>query len=402
MPVVKLTKRFVERTPAPHPSGKQQLYWDEELSGFGMLVSGVTDSRTFIVQRDIKGKTRRVTIGATNVLDIEQARERAKAVLADFYQGKDPKAKTPEAATLRQTLEAYLAARKSLSEGSVREYRRKIETHLASWLDLPLRDITAEMVEVRHRAIPAEVPKRYSGTTAANLAMKTFSLLWNFASERDPTLPRNPVLRLKRQWYPTQRRTRHVKQQDMAAFYAAVCKLESAIARDWLLLMLYTGLRRRESAALQWEHVDFGAKVISVPASLTKNKQQLDLPMTTFVHDLLKARRALGNARYIFPANSKVGHIVDSKHALQQVAKLCGIVVSAHDLRRSFCTVAESCDISYAALKQLVNHSMRSDVTAGYIQLSIERLRIPAQLVCDKLMMLCQPSRDDKVVALRN
>jgi len=53
-------------------------------------------------------------------------------------------------------------------------------------------------------------------------------------------------------------------------------------------------------------------------------------------------------------------------------------------------------------LKQLINHSMRSDVTAGYIQLSIERLRIPAQLVCDKLMMLCQPSDDAKVVALRS
>jgi len=401
MAVVKLTKRLVERTSAPSPTGKQQIFWDEELSGFGMLVSATTDKKSFIVQRDIKGKTRRVTVAPTSVLDLEQARERAKAVLADFYKGIDPKAKTPEVTTLRQTLEAYLAARKSLSEGSVREYKRKIETHLQPWLDLSLRDITADMVETRHRAIPAEVPKRYSGTTAANLAMKTFSLLWNFASERDPTLPRNPVLRLKRQWYPTQRRTRHIKQQDMATFYAAVCELDSAIARDWLLLMLYTGLRRRESAALQWEHVDFGAKIIRVPASLTKNKQQLDLPMTTFVHDLLKTRRALGNAKFIFPGNGKLGHITEAKHAFEQIAKLCGIVVSAHDLRRSFCTVAESCDISYAALKQLVNHSMRSDVTAGYIQLSIERLRIPAQLVCDKLMTLCQSSADSKVVQLR-
>jgi integrase len=187
----------------------------------------------------------------------------------------------------------------------------------------------------------------------------------------------------------------------MARFYVALCSLESAIARDWLLLMLFTGLRRRESAALRWEHVDFGARIIRVPASLTKNKLPLDLPMTTFVYDLLKARRALGNAEFIFPGNGEAGHITEAKHAFEQIAKLSGIVVSAHDLRRSFVTIAESCDISYAALKQLVNHSMRSDVTRGYIQLSIERLRVPAQLVCDKLVLLCQP-HDGKVVSLRS
>lgn len=400
MPVVKLTRRIVERTPAPSSTGKQQVFWDAELSGFGMWVSGTTDKKTYIVQHDVAGKSRRVTIAPTAVLDLDQARERAKLVLADFYKGVDPKAKPAEAATLRQTLEAYLAARKTLSQGSVREYKRNVEMRLAPWLDLPLRDITPEMVEVRHRAIPAEVPKRYSGTTAANLAMKTFSLLWNFAAERDPTLPRNPVLRLRRQWYPTQRRTRHLKQEDMATFYAALCRLESPIARDWLLLMLHTGLRKHESAALRWEHVDFGAKIISVPPSLTKNKQQLDLPMTTYVEHLLRARRALGNAGFIFPGNGQTGHITEAKHAFQQIAKLCDIVISAHDLRRTYITIAESCDISYAALKQLVNHSMRSDVTAGYIQLTIERLRVPAQLVCDKLVRLSQPG-DGKVVALR-
>ena len=42
------------------------------------------------------------------------------------------------------------------------------------------------------------------------------------------------------------------------------------------------------------------------------------------------------------------------------------------------------------ALKALVNHGLgMKDVTEGYVQMSTERLRVPAQRVCDKLKELC-------------
>ena len=56
-----------------------------------------------------------------------------------------------------------------------------------------------------------------------------------------------------------------------------------------------------------------------------------------------------------------------------------------HDLRRTYITVAESCDIPVYALKALVNHTMGTDVTAGYIIANAERLREPQQKVTDKL-----------------
>ena len=57
--------------------------------------------------------------------------------------------------------------------------------------------------------------------------------------------------------------------------------------------------------------------------------------------------------------------------------------------RRTFCTVAELCDISPMALKALVNHSLGDDVTSGYVQMTVERLREPAQRVADRLKVLC-------------
>jgi hypothetical protein len=51
--------------------------------------------------------------------------------------------------------------------------------------------------------------------------------------------------------------------------------------------------------------------------------------------------------------------------------------------------VAEECDIGAFALKALINHTTGADVTAGYVIMSAERLRAPAQAVCDRMKALC-------------
>jgi integrase len=162
------------------------------------------------------------------------------------------------------------------------------------------------------------------------------------------------------------------------------------VARDYLLLLLFTGLRRSEAASLRWVDVDLSEKVIRLPAARTKAGRKLDLPMSRFVYDLLDARRDIGNADWVFPSNSEGGHLVEPKFFLRQVAETSGVEVSAHDLRRTYITVAESTDISPLALKALVNHSLGSDVTSGYVQMTAERLREPAQKVANRLSALCK------------
>src|SRR5450759_6036735 len=108
-------------------------------------------------------------------------------MLDDLRRGIDPKRKIVNA-TLRATLDAYLAARKVLRPSSVKAYRVSAERYLEAWLDLPLRDITSEMVEDRHRAIVDEVGKgkRYKGTTTANCTMRALRVLYHLAAARTP------------------------------------------------------------------------------------------------------------------------------------------------------------------------------------------------------------------------
>lgn len=408
MPRLKLTEKAIAKMKAPDPTGRQTLYWDTEIKGFAVLCSGTSNVKTYIAQRDLPdGRTRRVTVGAVTVgletpqpvdgkkpdkpkLTLDVARVRAADIIDDLRRGIDPKRKIINA-TLQATLDAYLAARKDLRPASVKAYRVSIERYLANWLNRPLREITSEMVEDRHRAIAAEIGKgeRYKGTTTANCAMRALRVLWNFAADRTPDLPPNPARRLRRQWYAEPRRERMVKAEQLPAFYAAVNELPNPVARDYLLLLLFTGLRLSESASLRWDDIDLNQRVIRLPATRTKAGRKLDLPMSDFVRDLLVARRALGNAVFVFPGPGKAGHIADPSFPLSTVATATGIKVSAHDLRRTFITVAESADISPLALKALVNHSLGNDVTSGYVQMTAERLREPVQRVCDKLKALC-------------
>jgi integrase len=161
------------------------------------------------------------------------------------------------------------------------------------------------------------------------------------------------------------------------------------LGRDYLLLTLFTGLRRREAAALTWDEIDFNERVIRLPGQRAKTGRALALPMTDFIHGLLVARRQLGNAQYVFPSYGASGHIEEARAWLDAVREATDIEFSIHDLRRTFVTVAESCDISVYALKALVNHALGGSVTEAYIGMTADRLREPAQRVCDKLKALC-------------
>jgi integrase len=382
----KLNERIIERMAAPDPSGRQQIYWDESVRGFGVLVSGITKSKTYVAQRDVDGKTRRVTIAPVAEITLSKAREQATEILLGMKRGAAPAAKSNM--TLAQVYEDYLVARKDLRPATIRKYGYDLR-HLASWMNEPLRTITPVMVEARHRAIVQEVGARYKGEFTANQSLKTFRTLWNFAADRIFDLGRNPVKVLERQFFEEAPRTRMVRAEDMAKFYAAVDALPNKVQRDYLLLLMFTGMRRKETASLRWEDIDFTTRVIRVPAANTKSGRRLNLPMTDFVFDLLVARRAIGKMEFVFPSNSRCGHITEPEKVFDRIAEECGIRISAHDFRRGYLTIATICDVHPMVLKALVNHSVGNDVTSGYIQIGIEQLREPAQRVTNKLKELC-------------
>ena len=85
----------------------------------------------------------------------------------------------------------------------------------------------------------------------ANNVMRHFRSIYNVTAAAHDEFPPNPVniLTQARAWYPERRRRGAVSANDLPAWWAAVME-EPDYARDFLLIALFTGMRRNEIAAL--------------------------------------------------------------------------------------------------------------------------------------------------------
>ena len=153
--------------------------------------------------------------------------------------------------------------------------------------------------------------------------------------------------------------------------------------RDYLILLLFTGLRKSEAAGLRWDTVDMEDRVFTI--KMTKNGDPHTLPMSDFLYEFFRIRKlACGTSPWVFPGHGRNGHMTEPKKAVFFVARLTGIKFSLHDLRRTFITTAESTDLPHNALKKLLNHRS-GDITSSYIIIDVERLREPMDRVSKKI-----------------
>ena len=74
---IHLTERSIEKLVAPDPSGRQAYYWDDILRGFGVMVSGTSKTKTFIIQCDVHGRSKRVKVGSAVEFSLTKAKETA-------------------------------------------------------------------------------------------------------------------------------------------------------------------------------------------------------------------------------------------------------------------------------------------------------------------------------------
>jgi len=382
MPAIRLTKRTVEEI--PHTSSGQAFYRDTELSGFGLRVG--TKSKVYFAEAQVRRRTVRATIGRADLLSPEVARGRALKLLAQMADGEDPirdrKAKRASTMTLREAFEDFFVNR-SLAASSLPNYRRTIDRYLADWASKPIAEISRRMVLDRHRKISED-----NGRVTANSAMRHLRSVYNFTAAAHGELPQNPVgiLTQARSWHTERRRRSVIPMHGLPKWWRAV-HAEEDYVRDFLLVALFTGMRRSEIARLRWENIDLDAKTLTVPR--TKNGDPLELPLSSFLHELLLTRReADPDAEWVFPGTGSTGHIVESKRFYARVARASGISFNLHDIRRSFITIAESLDIPHYALKRLLNHRTDGDVTGGYIVMDVERLRRPVERVAERIQEL--------------
>ena len=370
-----------------------------------------------------KGSPRSVRVTLCTLDDdtkLPAVREEAKEIVSQMSKGINPieaareareaaiqaeKKAEAESMTLQQALDMYIApdriaTGKSDSEDAIKQstadgYKAHIDKHLDDWRKMQLRDITPKMVRDRHTKIKRTAP------VAANNVMRTFRAVYNYASEETedangvPTLPPNPVRRMKRKWTIEKRKENFVDQAELKDWWASTEKIagtrpgtrkkevpeyahgDGKLARDYLQFVILTGMRRREASGLLWKNVNFRSKKITILD--TKNKDNLELPLSDYLLKILERRKGKDKDK-VFP-------IEEVKKFVAWIRDDSKVEFTVHDLRRSFITYAEALDIGLLTIKAMVNHRIATnDVTGGYARITVERMREPMQKVTDYVL----------------
>ncbi len=387
MPNLRLTRQSVDAL--PFTENGQVLYRDTLLPGFGLRVG--RQSKVYFAEGQVDRRSCRVTIGRADLFAADIARKKALTLLGEMAEGRNPNAdKKPDVeatVTLARAFDAFFEARSHLSPHTVLNYSRTADIYLKAWRRKPIDAITRQMVLNRHQELSTQI-----GKTTANNVMRHLRSVYNFTAATHDEFPPNPVtvLTQARAWHREQRRQTVITAQQLPLWWQAV-KAEPDYSRDFLRMNLLTGMRRGELMALRWENVDLDARTLHLPK--TKNGDPLNLPLSTYLAELLAERKRRANGSpYVFPGPGRDGHLKETKKFLKRVEAGSGVKFTLHDLRRTFITIAESLDVPYYALKRLLNHRASGDVTGGYIVVNAERLREPVEQVAARILELA----DDK------
>ena len=320
---VKISKTSVDN--ASIPKRGQSFLRDTDLKGFGVRITA-NGTRSYIVEKRIDGRIRRMTLGRHGELTPVQARKLAQSKLGQIAMGIDPvaerKRQLRQGTTLAACFEDFKKIRKHLSDKTLYDYDRVLRVGLKDWRRQPISRITSQAVVTRFQKL-----SRDRGEAYANLTMRTLRSLLNFALAQyddgagNSPLPNNPVavLTRTRAWHKPSRRQTVIKLHELKPWHAAVESLRDPhdamsfgdTMADYQLLLLMTGLRRGEAARLRWSDVDLDDRTLHLRK--TKNGESLTLPMSEYVWKLFERRQINVFSNYVFPGRDGRGPLVEPK-----------------------------------------------------------------------------------------
>jgi integrase len=268
---------------------KDKTFFDDALGGFGLrLREG--GSRNWIVQYDIAGRTKRVTLGSTAMLDVGAARNKARDVLASFRLGGDPTAEKREArAKAAETFGAILpryftVQQRELRPRSFTEIKRRLLNLARPLHPLPLTSIHRRLVS----SLIGDITEN-NGPSAAINAHSALSAYFIWLV-RAGLLDENPTINAAK---PKKRpgRDRLLTEDELRALWAA---LDDSDYGDIVRLLTYTLCRRVEIGSLRWDEVDLKKAVLELPPARMKNNRPHVVPLNGPALAILKKREPNG------------------------------------------------------------------------------------------------------------
>jgi integrase len=351
----------------PAPAHGQASYWDLHFPSFGVRISQ-GGSKTFVINRD----NSLITIGRYPIVSLAAARTEAKRLLAELTLGKV----RPQSITYAQAVEAFLEEKtKARRARTVADYKRLLSRF----------NFKGQLTELTHAELQRRI-KRFTAPGEFNHLLVALKVFCNWAIKRR-YIEHNPTVGLSTHARPT--RSRVLTDAELKSIWQACeqsgghkspaddgyarrdkgCDLlnENDIAPAALpatfgtivRLLILSGQRRGEIAALRPSYLDLENRTICLPSSLTKNGREHLFPISARAADILsKAREHIANTNIIFPARgnaeSSFSGWSKSKIGLDEISGVTGWTL--HDIRRSVATKMAELRIAPHIIERILNH----------------------------------------------
>ena len=395
---VRLTKTFVDGLSPPEKG--QAFAWDSDIPGFGVRITA-SGTKAWVVQMRVRGgKERRMTVGFCNKLPLDKARSEARKLLATADLGRDPAQERKEAREVKPDVNPTFAefAERWLTEvverrnrpGTVKHRRLMLKNHVLPNLGAKrLTEIGRKDIEDMHHAVSARYP------VAANRAVSLVSAVLSTA-QRWGLLERNAAFSAHRN--TEEGRERYLTPEEIGRLTAALDESPAQDSADVVRLLMLTGSRFGEVAAMRWEQLDLGTGVWTKPAATTKQNKTHRVPLSPPVVAILAKRQtaiagahrvtpgktvrpARRDSPWVFPGDGADGHVTTIRSFWAAVCRRSGIDgARVHDLRHTFASLLVSAGESLPVVGALLGHT-QAKTTSRYAHLRDDPLRRAAERV---------------------
>ena len=322
MAEARITKRIID---ALEIRSSDYVHWDSELTGFGVRVRP-SGAKSYIVMYRAGGRNtlaRKVTIGATDKLEIDKARKAAKELLASAELGQDPageRAKARAEINIKALCELYLEEGCDTKKAStIATDKGRIERHILPLLgnkrlgEVTQANISKFLRDVANGKTATDVKTKKRGRAIVaggkGTATRTVGLLggiFSFAVARR-FIKENPVRGVKR--YQDKKGETFLSVAQFANLGQAIASLEAGEANPSAIaiirLLAFTGARKSEILKLKWQEVDLQRGFLALGDSKTGAKI---IPLGAPALEVLAGVPQIEGSDFVFPASTGASH----------------------------------------------------------------------------------------------
>lgn len=411
MPRVKLTESYIKSIPPPR--SHHELHWDTVVKGLTVRVTQ-SGSKYFVYCYTFDGVNKRFSLGpwvppvsnrlgATDTRELAGtlawAREEVQKLRLEVRAGKDPAQEKKSARAAREAAKLEEAKETTVATLAVRYMDEHAKPNKRTWREDERRltryvipawgkrkaksitraDISALVASVATKENP-HTGKKQVAEGGSLLAL--VSSMLSFALDQG-IIDSHPGARIKVPGGKPKPRTRALttpkelrvlwRVTDPGSFWTRppAAKRKTMTNRrnerfmhgeaDAIRLLLLTGARASEVAALPWAELNLDAATWLLPAERSKNGLPNLVPLLPEAVAILRRRREMTTGAYVFPGPQRA-HMTDanlSKPLKRVCARLARIGIAPftpHDLRRTVETGMAAAKVPKEWRDRVLNH----------------------------------------------